>query len=86
MLRILASTPLSTPTLAAAEYTPDVGRLLMTWLGGRIVIDRDGLGARVPALAAVAADIAATPLPRSPPAERAVVGMYRRGRPSAGRT
>ncbi|MDH3299292.1 MAG: aminoglycoside phosphotransferase family protein [Acidimicrobiia bacterium] len=35
----------------------------MTWLDGRIVIDREDLDQRVPAVAALAAEIAATPLP-----------------------
>ena len=62
-LRILDAAPLRAPSLVAAEYSPEVGRLLMTWVGGRIVIRRDDLEPRVLALASVAADIAATPLP-----------------------
>ena len=64
-LRILATSPVGprTPELVAAEYRPEVGRVLMTRLDGRIVIDRVGLGQRIDELAAIAADIAATPLP-----------------------
>ncbi len=62
-LGILARSTLVTPALIASHDAPDVGRLLMTWLEGRIVIDREDLDQRVPAVAALAAEIAATPLP-----------------------
>ncbi len=64
-LRILAAARMPAPKLVAAHYTPSLGRLLMTWVDGSIVIDRAGLTRCVDDLAAVAADIAATPLPTS---------------------
>lgn len=62
-LQILSPAAVTAPNLVGARYSPDRGRLLMSWIDGRIIIDRKELGGRLGALAAVAAVIASTPLP-----------------------
>jgi len=66
-LRLLESSPVNAPRLIAASAGgvggDGVGRLLMSWLDGAMIVDADHLRSRVEVLAEVAADIAATPLP-----------------------
>ena len=62
-LRILRPSDLHAPEVIGSHYSPDVGRLLMTWCPGRMIIQRTPLEHRVEDLADLAAAIATTPLP-----------------------
>ncbi len=62
-LTILASSPLETPRLIAADQPS--AHLAMSFLDGVLEVDRNGLAPRSHAMAAAAAAIAAVPLPRA---------------------
>lgn len=60
-LRLVQPSPLLAPELVATD--PGAARMLTTFLDGRMIVDADGLRARLRAMADVAATIATTPLP-----------------------